>query len=172
MNDDSLKVGSNIIRFGKAWKISRIVNKKSSEGSEEKTLFYQALFQKNDNNAIFSIPFENIDKTHIRYPISKEKAKELLESLKQSPDENFNFDLLKSKEKLALNDFDAWIEVLKQLWWTKNRQGKDFTSSKNEAFQLAKTKICEEIACVFQSSLTEAKALLQQSLIKTPAIEA
>lgn len=151
-----LKVGDRIVHFGSLYRIFKI---------KKKVLFYKPLFKKPVNKTVVrSLPLDNVDQTDIRRPLSRYKLRQLLKNFSKIPDLKNPVNLVHAKSLLGLNAAYETAQVLKNLWREKKDPMANFSKSKEEVFKKSMRRLAEEIACIRNISLDEAREKIRSVL--------
>lgn len=166
-NNNSFEVGDKIIDHGQVYMISKIKEEKTLDGPKEKIICYEPYFKRRTDNALTcSIPIKNLSKTNIREPISKRQLKRVLSILSETADKEEEINITQMRETLRLNKPYKTTRVLKKLWVDKNNKSTSFSRTRKEVFSLAMKRLSEEVACVSNNSLKEARRKIINALEK------
>jgi RNA polymerase-interacting CarD/CdnL/TRCF family regulator len=164
MKKRNYKVGDKIVEFGQVFRIFKIERKKVKNGQIERVIFFKP-YNKIDNTAsiVCSIPVNNIDKTEIRKPMSRDEFRVLLKKFKKAESEIFQ-DINKVKIALKSNDPMDTISAIKALLKEKKKKSENFSKSKRDLLNLALERIAEEFSVVYRVSLERAKKKISLTL--------
>lgn len=163
----SFKVGDKILDFGHVCRIFKVKNRKGPKGKRKKVIHFKNYFKTPQNKgATYSIPVECIKKTNIRKPISKEELKKLVGKLSKNPEAKSSISTAKAKNELNKNDAFKTVRVLKRLWLDKNDESTSFTKARKDLLDLAIRRSVEEVALVGNTSVSNAKKKIKESLRK------
>jgi len=125
-------------------------------------LLYRPIDPAKKNQATFSIPIDNVQKSGLRHPINSEHIKEIYSILKKplkSPD---YIDPKTIKEILYQNDPLKTVFVLKQLVVSKKELGEKFPKNLQELITNITEHLSAEIAFVSKKSLESVQKEIQK----------
>lgn len=159
------KVGDKIVEIGQVFRIFKIKREKNGEGEYERVIYFKPYYNtKYATDLVCSIPEKNIDKTHIRKPISRGELKVLFQKLKKRKRIADFPSITKTKENLKSADLSDTINVLKILYREKKKKPESFTKSKKEVLNSALDKVVQEFALVSGASLEKARKKINLAL--------
>jgi len=159
MDGDKLKVGDKIVEFGQVYRVFKII---------DGVVYYKPYYANKENKSlVFSIPRQNLNQTKIRRPLEKGKIKKIIRGLSRKTEINGELDTEDAKESLKLNSARQTAQILKQLWYEKCNEDKNFTKSKKDVFELAINRFVEEVAFVSRTTVDGAKDKITKALNKT-----
>lgn len=162
-----LRVGDKILEFGQVFRVFKIENKKNGNGEPERTIHFRPYFKSNDNKGMTcSIPEDSLGQTNIRRPISLETARSLIEKLSQKPKGEMSTDVDSIKQTLGQNDPHETARVVRSLWVEKLDGEITFTKSKKDMFELATSRLVEEVAYVIKTPPENAYSKIKAALEK------
>lgn len=156
--EKTYKVGDKVICGGYLYRIFKV-------DLTESVIFFRPYFKENKNSStVRKIPVQNLAKTNMREPMTKEQAIEILEMLSDGLSRNHLTDLNEAKELLIQNNLVGTVQVLKWLWVDKQDEEKGFSLSKKRVWDMASERLIEEIAYVHDVSLEEAEKMIIKNL--------
>ena len=156
--EKTYKVGDKVICGGYLYRIFKV-------DPEEAVIFFRPYFKENKNSStVRKIPVQNLSKTNMREPMTKEQAEEILTLLRDTKITNSFEDLNEAKEILVQNNLIGTVRVIKWLWIDKQDEEKSFTLSKKRVWDMASERLIEEIAYVHDVTLTEAEEMILHHL--------
>lgn len=160
------KIGDKIVEFGQVFRIFKIETRKDGEGNTMRILHFRPHFKSNDNKGmVCSIPEHSIKDTNIRRPVSKETIKELIVTLSTKPKRIIETDVNTLKEILGQNDLFETARVLRTLHVERSTT-EFFTKSKRDMFELATSRLVEEVALVVDMDIEKADSKIRSALSK------
>jgi len=166
VEDKQYKIGDKIIEFGQVFRIFKIETRKDSEGNTDRILHFRPYFKSSDNKGmVCSIPEQSIKDTNIRRPVSKETIKELIVTLSTKPKQVIETDVNTLKEILGQNDPFETARVLRTLH-IERTTSETFTKSKRDMFELATSRLVEEVALVVDMAIEKADTKIRAALSK------
>lgn len=115
---------------------------------------------------ICSIPVKNIALASIRRPVSKKELKDLLKEFSKPIEIKTPINTTNIREMLNLNDPFKTAQNLKKIWMDKQNDSTSFTKSKSDIYKLSIDRLVEEIALVRNTSVSEARKIIRNALIK------
>lgn len=157
--EKTYKVGDKVICGGYLYRIFKV-------DLEEAVIFFKPYFKENKNSStVRRIPVQNLGKTNMREPMTKEQAKEVIDLLREKAFKNVFVDLNEAKDVLVKNDLHGTVKVLKWLWRDKqNEEITGFTLSKKRVWDVATERLSEEIAYVHNTTLDKAQEMILKYL--------
>lgn len=163
------KVGDKLVRFSSVYTITDIKEEQRGEDDEpEKVLYFEPLFKNNRNETLVcSIPVDNVSKTNIRRPLSKEKIDELMEELANNTVEKMSYKRNTVRKRVNENEAGELVRIIKNLWIEKTDEDRNFTVTKRNLFRKALKKFAQEVAYVRDMELEEARQLILDTLEET-----
>jgi RNA polymerase-interacting CarD/CdnL/TRCF family regulator len=162
------KVGDKIVRFGRVYEIFKVTEEPVLEGEgTEEIIHFRPVYETVANKSLIcSIPAENVEKTNMRQPLSKEEVEELIDFLRETIEMKKRFNTRQAKELLKSNDPDKIAMILKKLAIVKHDPDTNFTYTKKRIFRKAIKRLQEEIALVKDMDLDETEKMLTEILDK------
>lgn len=169
MMDNNFKLGDKIVRFGRVFEVFEI-KKEELPDSEEKqdVIYFRPMYKSNSTRSLIcAIPVQNLDKTNMRRPMSKDRFKELLSLLKEKVDDPFKrFNTRQAKEVLKTNEPKKIALILKRLAVVRRDPDTNFTYTKKRLYRMGMKRLQEEIALVKEMELSKANEMLERILKK------
>lgn len=167
MSSLSLSAGDVLISNGKAHEVVEIKDKKNGKGDSEQYVYFRPLFRTTKSKTIMcSIPFDNIESTNKRKPVTKKKLKEIFSILNSPSEQEDVVNVRAATETLKGNDLEEVASLAKQLWMHKQHPDCKFSLRKQQLFKKALRFLAQEIAVVQKEDLDEAKAIVLKQLDK------
>lgn len=178
LSEIKFKKGDKIVRFGRVYEIFKITEDENPVTEEEETIIhFKPLYETQANQSLIcAIPVDNLDKTSIRQPMSKEEMEELLDFLKSKIEMKKRFNTRQAKEILKSNDAEKISLILKKLAIVRRDPDTNFTYTKKRVFRQGLKRLQEEVALVMGMDLSETRTMLldilkEQAVISFPLDE-
>lgn len=169
LDNTPIKVGDELVEYGKVYKVFAIKDKVMYDGKTEKHVFFKPLYQTSDNRTLTcAIPLKNIPHANIRRPLCRKTMNELLTVL---ADEiavgTAILDATEAKEVLKLNNPFESARVLRSIFNELNDLSLNATKSRKDVFELSIKTLSQEVAFVFGLTLEKAEQKLERALKKS-----
>lgn len=169
LEDAPIKVGDELVEYGKVYKVVRIEEKMSYDGKLTSYVFFAPVYITADNKTVnCAVPLSNIAQANIRRPLDKEKITQILDfssNLKIVNDGEV-FDVTCAREVLKRNDPEASAQVLKWAWKEIKKDQEGATKSKKDMLTLSIQNLAQEVALAFDLTLEGAEEKLHKALKK------
>ena len=169
LDNTPIKVGDELVEFGKVYKVFKIESKPSFDGLVEEHVFFKPIYDTSDNRTLScSIPVKNITQANIRRPLEKKKMSEILNLLStlDASSEVHVLDINEAREILKLNNPAESARVLVGIWKEINTVEDLATKSRRDIFDMSLKNLTQEVAFAYELSLEEAEKKLQKALKK------
>jgi RNA polymerase-interacting CarD/CdnL/TRCF family regulator len=156
-----------LIEHGQVFQITNIKDQVTDKGQPQKIVQYHTYFSSQPNDRLTcTIPLNNFKLTNIRKPITLSQAKDLFLHLNDETESGVN-DETDIEEILQANDPVQITKVIKYLWQIKQDHEQPFSQTKERLYSLGLSKIEQELALVFDISVTDARKKLLSHLKKS-----
>lgn len=152
------KIGDVLMQRGHAFKIIAINQAQALGEQTESIIRYKPYFNTGRfKNLIRTVPIKNASLVNIRKPLTKSQAQELLESLKQRPEQLSPVNLRTAKELLNSNPTQQTVNLAITLWIEQANPDKKLSPGKRVLFEDVLMQLAQEIAVVFDLDLSAAE---------------
>lgn len=168
LDETPIKVGDELVEYGKVYKVFAIEDKKTYDGKVEKHIFFKPIYETVETRTLScAIPLKNISQANIRRPLLKKKMNEVFEILSAETDFDLELaDVTAAKEVLKLNSPHESAKVLRIMWNELNDEELNSTKSRKDMFELSLKTLSQEVAFAFDITLEKAEKKLQNALRK------
>ena len=158
-NKNSFLVNDYIIDFENIYQIFEQKNQKNCSGQDVEYFFYRSVsnFDNKNQPIVCHTPIENIIKSGLRHLITPEDAKVFYKKLDEKYDEANFTDPKLIKEILYSNDPLKNLNILKQLYFEKNKSPDTFSRANKELTETLLNHLCDEIAFVTKKPIATVK---------------
>lgn len=170
LDDRPIEVGDDLVEFGKVYKVFKIADKVSFNGTLEKHVFFKPFYATADNNTLScSVPVGKLKEANIRRPLPKQDLSELIAKLSSTlahvkvP----ILDVNEAKNIFKLNDPLETAKVLRSIWNEIKAQGVDTPKSRKDIFELSIKSLAQEVALAYELTIEKAEKKLRKALEKT-----
>jgi RNA polymerase-interacting CarD/CdnL/TRCF family regulator len=151
-----LAVGDVLVRFGRILRVC---------GIKTETIEMRPFFEIRSNNGLtYSIQHKNLDSTQIRKLVTKEKLKELFQSVLARESLPMEVNVVESRSGLNVTDLGDSLRLVKTLWQEKQNHAGFLPGGKLTLYQQALAQASDEIAAVKGIAPDDAKKLILASL--------
>ena len=168
LDDAPIKVGDELVEYGKVYKVFKIADKKMYDGKTEKHIFFKPLYETSDNQTLScAVPLKNVKEANIRRPLDKKKIAEILNKLTEEMNGEYELlDVNDAKDILKLNNPRKSAHVLRTIWRELNDDELNTTKSRKDVFELSMKTLAQEVALTYDLPLEKAEAKLTRALKK------
>lgn len=169
LDDTPIKVGDELVEYGKVYKVFAIEDKKMYDGKTELHVFFKPLYETVENRTLScAIPLKNISQANIRRPLIRKTMIEVLEILSSGDAVKVELiDVTVAKDILKLNNPHESAKVLRTIWDELNDEDLNATKSRKDMFELSMKILAQEVAFTFDLSLEKAEKKLEKALKKS-----
>jgi RNA polymerase-interacting CarD/CdnL/TRCF family regulator len=169
LDDTPIKVGDELVEYGKVYKVFKIADKKMYDGKTVEHVFFKPMYETSDNQTLScAVPLKNIKDANIRRPLEKKKVAEILTALTEKFHGEYEvLDVNEAKDILKLNSPKKSAKVLRTIWREINDDELNTTKSRKDVFELSMKTLAQEVALTYNLSLEKAEAKLQRALKKS-----
>lgn len=167
-NKDIFAVNDYIIDFENVYQIFEQKKQKDYSGKNVDYFFYRSINNLDNKNqpVICHTPIENIAKSGLRHLITPADIKVFYQKLDEKYNEVNFTDPKLIKEILYSNDPFKNLDILKQLYFEKNKSPDTFSRTNKELTENILNHLCDEIAFVSKKPLASVKTKIVGILSK------
>jgi len=167
-NKDIFTVNDYIIDFENIYQIFEQKKQKNYSGQDVDYFFYRSISNSDDKRQqiVCHTPIENIIKSGLRHLITPADVKVFYKKLDEKYNEANFTDPKLIKEILYSNDPFKNLDILKQLYFEKNKNPDIFSKANKELSESILNHLCDEIAFVSKKTLASIKTKLTHILSK------
>ncbi len=169
LDDRPLSVGDDLVEFGKVYKVFKIEDKLSFNGTLEKHVFFRPFFATADNNTLScSVPLSKVKEANIRRPVTKKELSDLMHRLSNGLGhvKVTILDVNEAKNIFKLNDPFESAKVLKTLWDEIRVADGEVAKSRKDILELSVKSLSQEVALAFNITLEKAEKKIREALKK------
>jgi RNA polymerase-interacting CarD/CdnL/TRCF family regulator len=153
-----LRIGDLLVRYGKILRVHEI---------KSDIVMLKPFFEVRANNGlVYSIQNKNLDAGKIRKLVTKDRLKELWNSIFNVDSLPQQIDVVESKSSLNLDGLDESLVLIKTLWTEKQAHAGYLPGGRLSLFQQALSQATDEIAAVKSILPEEARTLVLSALKK------
>ena len=169
LEDTPIKVGDELVEYGKVYKVYKIADKEMYNGKIEKHVFFKPLFETSENHTLScSVPLRNVKLANIRRPWGKKKINRIITILTREFEGEYEpIDVNEAKDILKLNNPSKSARVLRNIWVELNDDELNTTKSRKDVFELSIKTLAQEVAFAYNLTLEKAEAKLTRALKKS-----
>lgn len=169
LDDTPIKVGDELVEYGKVYKVFAIEEKKMYDGKTEVHVFFKPFYETVETRTLScAIPLKNISQANIRRPLLKKTMTEVLDILSDGEFESVEItDVTVAKEILKLNNPHESARVLRTIWDELHNEDLNATKSRKDMFDLSMKILAQEVAYAFDLTLDKAEKKLERALKKS-----
>ncbi len=150
------KVGDLLVRFGKILKVAAV-----KTDSTELLPFFNS---KSSNGLTYSVQNQNLENSHVRRLVTREKLKQLLELILIKNSVAVAINVTETKTTLSTNQLAESLQLIKDLWLEKQNHAGFLPGGRLSLYQQALSQASEEIAAVKGIIPDQAKLLVLSTL--------
>lgn len=166
-NNDTFSIGEYITDFENIYQIFDKKIKQNYSGKKSECLFYCSVKNGISNKQVTCYtPVENMSKSGLRRLIEKKEVNNLFKQLEEKYKEDNFTDPKLIKEILYLDNPSKNIDLLKQLYFEKNKSPETFSRTNKELTENILTHLSEEIALVTKKPIATIKTKIVSILSK------
>ncbi|MBU0570265.1 hypothetical protein KKB40_05850 [Patescibacteria group bacterium] len=158
-------VGDKIIESGQVYKIFKIAKRKDSNNKITETVYFKPHFKFQANSTLTcSVPYENLEMSEIRKPVSKEKMEFFIRRLSNKNGVKIFLDMNKAKLLLKSSNLADTVRIIRKLCKEKNMHDQSLSKSKRDILNLAIDRLTQELAAVEGLALRTAMEKIDSAL--------
>jgi len=167
-NKDTFAINDYIIDFENIYQIFERKKQKNYSGQDVDYFFYRSIsnFDNKNQPIVCHTPIENIVKSGLRHLITPADVKAFYKKLDEKYNEANFTDPKLIKEILYSNDPFKNLDILKQLYFEKNKSPETFSRTNKELTENILNHLCDEIAFVSKKTLPSVKTKIVGVLSK------